>query len=312
MAKLFDLHCDTLFEALRQNKRLGSNDLCISFDKLGKYDGFTQVLAMWSDPRTDEDMAFRRFKAARALLDRELADNPDVLLCRSDAELSAAESAGKNSVFLAVEGGRLISDDLGKLDELYADSVRFLTLVWDKTCKIGGAHDTDEGLTDFGREVVKRCFELGIVPDLSHASDKMIYEVIEMSGKAGKPCIATHSNSRAVCDHKRDLTDDQFRAIVSLGGIVGISLAPMHLTESWREKCTVDDIVDHIEHYISIGGEKAVCLGCDFDGVGSLPEGISDVTDLPKVADRMRERGLGQYIGRLFHSNAREFVSRNF
>ena len=159
--------------------------------------------------------------------------------------------------------------------------------------------------------VVKRCFELGIIPDISHASDRMIDEVIEMSEKAGKVCIATHSNSRAVCDHRRNLTDDRFKAIVSLGGIVGISLAPMHLTESWRESCTIDDVVDHIEHYISIGGENAVCLGCDFDGVASLPEGISDVSDLYRIADRMKERGLGDLVDRLFFSNAREFISRN-
>ena len=88
------------------------------------------------------------------------------------------------------------------------------------------------------------------------------------------------------------------------------------LGPSGSGKSTLLNIIGGIDQadsgYISIGGENAVCLGCDFDGVGSLPEGISDVTDLPKIADRMRERGLGQYIGRLFHSNAREFVSRNF
>ena len=88
--KLFDLHCDTLYEALRQNKRLGSNDLNISFERLGSYDSFTQVLAMWSDSRIDDDMAFRRFKAARELLCNELLDSPDVVLCTSDAELRAA------------------------------------------------------------------------------------------------------------------------------------------------------------------------------------------------------------------------------
>lgn len=308
--KLFDLHCDTLYEALRQNKRLGSNDLNISFERLRSYDSFTQVLAMWSDSRVDDDMAFRRFKAARELLEKELLDSPDVVLCTSDAELRAAETAKKNSVFLAVEGGKLLSDNLGRLDELYNDGVRFLTLVWDKICKLGGAHDTVEGLTDFGRKAVNRCFELGIIPDLSHASDKMISEVIEMAGSAGRICIATHSNSRAVCRHTRNLTDENFKAIVSLGGIVGISLAPMHLTENYRARCTVDDIIDHIEHYIALGGGNSVCLGCDLDGVAMLPEGISSVSDLSIIADRMNKRGLGDMIDRLFYSNARDFVSR--
>lgn len=308
--RLFDLHCDTLYEALRQSRSLMTNDLGISFDRLCEYERFTQVLAMWSDSRIDEDTAFQRFFAARDKLENELRSDGRVVLCRSDAELSAAESAGKNAVLLAVEGGKLLGEDIHRLDELYLAGVRFLTLVWDKTCAIGGAHDTDVGLYDFGKNVVRRCFELGVIPDVSHASEKMCGEVIGLARDAGKVCIATHSNSRAVCDHPRNLTDRHFCDIASLGGIVGISLAPMHLTSGYLEKCGISDVVAHIEHYLSLGGEDAVCLGCDLDGVSRLPDGIQSVSDLEKIADALAQINYTDtLIDKIFYANARNFIS---
>lgn len=310
--KLFDLHCDTLYEALRQNKSLSRNDLNISFEKLGEYESFVQIFAVWSDSRIDEDMAFRRFEEAAKKLKTELSCAAEIAFCTNEIDLSAAERSNKNAVFLAVEGGKLLSDDIKRLDTLYTSGVRFLTLVWDKVCKIGGAFDTDEGLTEFGRSVVKRCFELGIIPDLSHASDKMISEVIEMADEAQKVCIATHSNSRAVCDHRRNLTDENFKMIAKLGGIVGISLAPMHLCEDHRENCDISSIIKHIEHYLSLGGENTVCLGCDLDGVSTLPRGISDVSDIYKLADELSSQGFGDdLINKLFYKNARDFISRS-
>lgn len=310
--KLFDLHCDTLYEILRQNKRLSTNDLHISLERLSEYERHTQVFAMWSDPRNDEDTSFRRFEEAAALLKNELSKSPDTVFCRSGKDLANAESLCKNSAFLAVEGGRLLSDKLERLNVLYDEGVRFLTLVWDGNCKIGGAFDTSGGLTDFGRKTVEKCFELGIVPDISHASDKMISEVIEMAEKAGKKCIATHSNSRFVCNHPRNLTDENFKRISNLGGIVGISLAPMHICENYRDKCDIDDVVRHIEHYISIGGENTVALGCDFDGVSYLPNGISNVSDVCKIADKLKNAGFSDtLINKIFYENAREFIFRN-
>ena len=87
----------------------------------------------------------------------------------------------------------------------------------------------------------------------------------------------------------------------------------MHLTESWREKCTVDDIVDHIEHYISIGGENAVCLGCDFDGTESLPVEIDSIATLYRLADAMSARNFSdELIGAIFYQNAYNFLKRMF
>ena len=310
--RLFDLHCDTLYECNKQNKSLVSNDLNLSLKRLSEYKRFCQVLAMWSDPKDSEDENYRNFFMARELLARQLSEAEklgiSVRLCQDSHTLAEAEDQGSMAVMLAVEGGRLLSDDISRLDSLYEAGVRFLTLVWNKTCKIGGAHDSDEGLTDFGREVVLRCFELGIIPDVSHASAKMTNEVLEMCEKSGKVCVATHSNSYAVRNPRRNLDDASFRRISRLGGIVGVSLAPMHLTNS--DKCTIDDIAAHIERYLSLGGEDTVCLGCDLDGVGNLPEGIENVSDLYKIAEKLAQNNYNEIlIDKIFYANARNFIS---
>lgn len=305
---LFDLHCDTLYETHRQNKSLYENDLCLSFSRLAEYRRFCQILAMWSDHRIDEETAYIRFFEAREKLECELSRHSDIKLCTSERDLAECEKNGHGAVFLAVEGGKLIADDLTRLDKLYECGVRFLTLVWNDPCRLGGTNLTDEGLTDFGVDAVKRCFMLGIVPDVSHASDRMTDEVIALSEEAHRVCIATHSNSRTVCEHRRNLTDERFCRIARLGGIVGISLAPMHLTGG--EICTVDDTVRHIEHYMSLGGEDTVCLGCDLDGVDILPEGIKTVSDMDKIAEALgRINYTDDLIEKIFYANARNFIS---
>ncbi len=309
---LFDLHCDTLYESHKRNVSLIKNELHLDFSRLNEYTPSCQILAMWSDKRIDGDTAYKRFFEAYEKLKTDLADananDIPIRLVTTDNELTLAENNNESAVFLAVEGGKLIEKDLSRLDTLYSHGVRFLTLVWNDPCKIGGSNGSDDGLTDFGISAVNHCFSLGIIPDLSHASDKMCDEVIALAEEQRKVCIATHSNSRAVCEHSRNLTDERFRRITKLGGIVGISLAPMHLTHD--EVCEISDIVRHIEHYMSLGGENAVCLGCDLDGVESLPNGIGGVSDLYKIADALgRINYTDELIKKIFYANARNFIS---
>ena len=304
---LFDLHCDTLHECLVQNKSLYSNDLHLSTSRLSEYRKFCQVMAVWSDVKSGEDEAYNSFFDAARILFKEAENNPGVRFCRTSSDLAECEKKGIGGLFLAVEGGKLLSDDLSRLDTLYNAGVRFLTLVWNDPCKIGGTNKESHGLTDFGRSVVNRCLELGIIPDVSHGSDALVTDTVEICREAGTPCIATHSNSRAVMNHPRNLTDENFMKIAKLGGLVGISLAPMHLTDG---ECEVSDIIRHIEHYLSLGGEDTVCLGCDLDGVDILPKGIKNVSDIEKIADELgRFNYTDVLIDKIFYANARNFIS---
>lgn len=290
--KLFDLHCDTLTEMFESSQELADNKLHVSMKKAACYDPYMQIFAIWSNQNlSDDDNYINFFKIYRNTATQYKINDSFV-------------------PFLAVEGGKLLNNDLKRLDELYRTGVRFLTLVWKDVCCIGGAYNTGEGLTPFGTDVVKKCFDLNIVPDLSHASDKSFYETAELSSQYGKPVVATHSNSRTICNHKRNLSDDMFRCIVRSGGITGISLCRPHLTQN--ETCTIDTVISHIEHYLSLGGENTVCLGCDFDGIDSLPDGISDIGDLRRLADRLIQLNYSNSLTEdIFYNNAFRFMTDN-
>lgn len=290
--KLFDLHCDTLSEMLRCSQRLTDNNLQVSLLKASRYEMYAQIFAVWSDPQLTDDDNYRRFFE---------------IVRYAASELKPSDNFAP---YLAAEGGKLLGGQLSRLDELYHTGMRFLTLVWSDECCVGGAHNTQTGLTGFGFDVVRKCFALNIIPDLSHSSDKTFYEVCEIASEAEKPVVATHSNSRAVCSHTRNLSDDMFRHIVKSGGITGISLCRPHL--STRENCDIDSVVAHIEHYLALGGEKTVCLGCDLDGIGSPPDGIAGVDDLYKIACRLGRRNIkNETIEDIFFNNAYSFMKNN-
>lgn len=307
---LFDLHCDTATAAFDSGKSLISNDLQLSLDRLSGYETFCQVLAVWSSDRLDPEAAWQKFFKVRDSIVSELSGTERVRLVTSGAELSACENDGVGAVILAVEGGKLIENDLSRLDTLYRCGVRFLTLTWNDPCPICGSCLTEDGLSDFGYEVIEKCSRLGIVPDISHASDRSALDVIEYCEEHGVTPAATHSNSRTALFHERNLPDGIFSRMVKLGAAVGISLAPQHLGKNGA--ADVKTVFGHIEHYLSLGGENTVCLGCDLDGIDKTPDGISSVSDLYAIADEMAHHGCGdELIEKIFYKNARDFILRN-
>lgn len=307
---LFDLHCDTALTLYKQQLSLGSNECHIDLDRAAKYPHYAQVMAIWSAKRLDDRAAYRQYHhAADYFLRQADAERGRAMICRTAEDLHAAWDSNRTALFWAVEDARILEGEIDRLPVLFARGVRFLTLAWGSSSCICGAHNTGDGLTDFGREVVRCCFELGIAPDISHGSDAAMDETIAMAQAAGKPVIATHSNSRSVCAHNRNLTDAQFCAIRDLGGIVGISLCPEHLRADGP--ASVEDIVRHIEHYLSLGGENTVALGADLDGT-SLPEGFSGIEDISSIADALAAHGHSEAcIDAIFSGNALRFVEKN-
>ncbi len=300
---LFDLHADTPSELYRLKKALEENDLHISLQKATVYENYVQVMAIWSDARLGDEEAWEQFWKIRKNLLFELKKS-DVSLFPNEPLL---QGNGHRSALLAVEDARILAGNIDRLNTLYDAGVRFLTLSWSGETCVGGSFDTEAPLTPFGREVVERCFALGVVPDVSHASRAVTAETLEMAKAAKKPIVATHSNAFAVCAHPRNLTDSEFVAIAELGGIVGISLCPPHLTDG---SCTVDTVVSHIQHYLSLGYENAIALGCDFDGIDHTPCGLSDISRLPALADALLRVGVPEAtVRKLFFENALGFAT---
>ncbi len=300
---LFDLHCDTATALFGNHASLYENDCHISLKKASDFLGYRQIMAIWSDKTLDDDEAFDRFQDVADYIRNQLKIN-FVPLLKDGASLPS------RGIFLAVEDARLLCGDIGRLDTLYENGVRFLTLVWGSESCIGGAHNTAVGLTAFGKQTVRACFFLGIIPDISHASEKTAIETFELAEQYGRPVIASHSDSYSVCPHTRNLTDDQFTAIKNLGGIVGICLCPAHLSKI-PNTANIDSILKHIEHFYSLGGEDCLSLGCDLDGT-SLPIGFSSVRDVYSIAEHMAKHGYSdRQIKKLFYKNAENFVTKN-
>ncbi|MBQ8383355.1 MAG: membrane dipeptidase [Clostridia bacterium] len=286
--KYFDLHCDTLPIVTEKRKSLVDSKMMVDLAD-HPFEQYTQVLAIFSDPALSADDAYDRFFACRRHLD--ILTLPETFSC-----------------ILSVENGSLIGDRPERIDRLADAGVRLMNPVWAGDNLIGGAWDTHHGLTSFGRTVIDRAYESGVIPDLSHASDEMAKEILQVASRKEMPVIASHSCARAVHSHGRNLPDDYFRQIMASGGIVGLSLYPHHLTDG---ECTMETIRRHLEHYLSLGGEDHIAIGADWDGIECTPDGVSSIRDIPALSDYLRQNGWSErLLEKLFCQNAANFFRR--
>ena len=319
--KLFDLHCDTLYECCETGKHLRENDLHVSYAAARRYDHYAQFFALFCGARApSEELA----KGRDCLLDtppderltrmlqtaqREFAANADWLMfCKSAEDLQGAAEAGRAAAFLSIEGAELLPGRPDALDFAYDAGIRMITLTWNYRSRFGCSCviDQDEGLTEPGKQLVRDCAEKGIIVDVSHLSERGFWDVCEMTDG---PFVASHSDSRALCRHPRNLTDRQFAEIARRGGLVGVNLYTSFLVQ--QGDSTIDDAIRHIEHFLSLYGEKTIALGCDFDGCDTLPAGIDGLDDMYCLADRMLALGYTEStVNGLFYEHAAAFVRR--
>ena len=311
---LIDTHCDTAFELYHKNQSLLSNNCHISLEKAKEYEKFTQLFAVWADKRKNDDECYTDFLAISDNLQSEIETNSDKIAFVSNFhEMEKAWSENKRAAFLAVEDARILGGKIDRLEELARRNVKYLTLLWGGNTCIGASHDAEGGLTDFGREVIKKCFEYGIIPDVSHSNERVTDEVAEMAAEIGKPFIASHSNCYDLYPHTRNLRAKHLNALINLGGAVGISLCPMHLRDMSDSKlCTAEDVFAHIDTYMSLGAENILGLGCDLDGT-DLPDGFDGINDLYKIANVCLSHGYSEEtVNKIFYKNYYEFIKRNF
>ena len=287
--KFFDLHCDTAYEMYVQNEGLEKNKLAVSLERAECLDEYRQVMALWCDNEHSDEECFE-----------------DLLKMHKYFLRHTPVPAPFGPLAFSLEDARLLCGDIGRLDLLRDMGVRFLIPVWKGKSIIGGAFDTDSGLTDFGKQVIERCFELGIIPDISHCSVESADEILSMAEKQGRTVIASHSCAYGVYSHPRNLRDEQFLRIKALGGVVGLSLCAYHLT-SEKEKCTIEDVLCHFEHYLNLGGEDMTCIGADMDGA-PMPDDISGIESIPMLYVRLCEKFGKDIADKIIYDNAYVFT----
>lgn len=309
--KLFDLHCDTAFLINRKDVALKENNCHVSIEKSKIFDSYVQTFAFFSSPKQDNDIAYDTYLQAYDKLLAEVDKNSDdVAIAKNSAELNKILSENKMVILPAVEDARILNNDIDRLDTLREKGTWYLTLLWGGDTVIGGSHNTKNGLTEFGKSVVRGCFDKQIVPDISHASEASADDIVEIAYGYKKPVIASHSNSYSVYPHSRNLRDKHLNAIKELGGIVGISLCNSHLAEKDDEDTDISDVIRHIEYYMANGAEDILCMGADWDGT-DLPNGFSDIRDTSKIYNELvRLNYKSDQIEKIFFKNALNFYSK--
>lgn len=308
-----DLHSDTATALYRNKQGLRENDLHISLEKIKSYPHYAQVFAIFTSKKYSDEDGYGFFLSVRDAFLKELSVNEDrISFVKDYRDLMEAWETKKAGAFLAIEDARILNGDLTRVKAVADLGVRFMTLTWAGETCIGGSWDTCHGLTDFGKEVVQECFRVGIVPDVSHASEETIDDVIELARESGKSFIATHSNARGIYPHHRNLTDRHFLEIKNCQGLVGMNMYDGHLADTKATPATLETIFSHIDHFMSLGGENTVAFGCDFDGA-SFPKEIKDASEVAKIAEILLSHNYPEsLVEKIFWKNAQDFLRRSF
>ncbi len=345
-----DTHADTPSRLLREGWVIGErhdpderSSGCIDLPRMkeGGLDAEFFAVFVGQGDRTPEGYVRAKERADRTLdaIHQMETDYPDLVgIAVSPDDAYRLEEQGKRAAFIGLENGYPIGKDLSLIKYFHDRGVRYITL-----CH-GGDNDIcdssferqnpeDNGLTEFGEDVVAECNRLGIMVDVSHASDKSFFDVLRVTQT---PIIASHSSVRAICDHSRNLTDEMLKALAANGGVIQIcfvssfvktpepnperdeamaqleekygsrrNISDVETRKKWREefmairekypeeRAAIKDIVDHIDYVVNLVGVDFVGIGTDFDGGGGV-DGCDDVSDMPRVTEELVRRGYSE------------------
>lgn len=303
---VFDLHCDTalalLGKSMREAGSLRNNPYHVDLDRAGQLAGYAQCFACFTTPAMEEWYRLpvsEIFEREMVSVLREVEKNKDIIhLAYTDKDVIQNQRDGKMSAILSIEGPCGFDCDVALLQDLYQLGFRMSTLSWNEKNVLTGSHVTGGGLTQQGREYVKEAQRLGIIVDVSHISDEAFWDIMEITQK---PIVASHSNSRKVCDVSRNLTDDMFRAICQTGGVAGFNQYPEFIGDA-----TLDTACKHILHFLELDPDgEHIALGGDLDGCECLPDEFEGVQSYPLFAQCLMQRGVDEkLIQKIFWDNA--------
>lgn len=330
-----------------------------------------QFFSVWTDakPRTAGGF-FNDAIQEIFMLDTLIAKNSNrMVLARTYKDVKKGLNQNKLVSLIGVEGGHMIEDDMDKLQELYNRGMRYLTLTWnnstnwassamDETRSSFSWADRDiqskevkqHGLSEFGKQVVKKMNELGIIVDLSHVGEKTFYDVMALTSK---PVMLSHSSVYSLCPVFRNVKDDQIRAVAKNNGVICINFYSGFISRKWDEtqkylrenrkriveekwpgldsvsrvplwrsfydstldavRPTLAELVDHIDYIVKLVGDDFAGIGSDYDGVSSLPIGMEDVTTYPKITEELLRRGYSKKsIKKILGENVMRVMKSNF
>ena len=306
---VFDAHCDTISRCWREYEGLDRNSGMISLEKTAGFRRYCQFFALWtSDGYTGypkgKDGVERAYYALLRCFKEQMARNSDkIVQCRTADEAEQANRQGRAAAFLTVEGGELLGCDPGRLAGAAENGVKAINLTWNCANALSGSHcdETERGLSAVGRDFVRNMEELRILVDVSHLSEAGFWDVAEL---ARRPFIASHSNTKSVWNHTRNLTDGQINAIIENQGVIGLNFYEGFVGGS-RD---LDMVRRHLDHILGLGGEKTAALGGDWDGCDTISD-LPAVDSLPRLYEYLLRHGYGETVVQdLFYNNLMRVV----
>ena len=285
---ILDSHCDTpmfFTEDSKENIAMfgtRSDKVLVNLPKMteGKLDASIMVAYIPQGERTPEGFKAATEKADTLLTEMEVmvqANNSRVGFAETASDIRRLKTMGKKAILKGIENGYAIGKDLSLLEYFKKRGIVYMTLCHNgdnDICDSARGNAEHGGLSSFGREVVQEMNRLGILVDMSHASEKSFYDALELSKV---PIVCSHSSARALCDHPRNLTDEQMQALAKADGVAQITVYPGFLRTDG--KATVIDAVEHLCHAAKVMGVEHVGLGTDFDGDGGVP-GLADASEI--------------------------------
>jgi membrane dipeptidase len=288
--KVFDAHCDALsrlWEEPDLDFYRGSERLQVSFPELEKGNVMLQVLACYVPAKIP---FARRYHAVLEMIDlfyeKVASDKLRPILSRADLEECVLKD--KKGAILFVEGAHALEESLVQLRTWHRLGVRGMTLTWNhRNAVADGCHEPNPGgLSLFGRKVVEEMNRLGMIIDVSHLAEPGFWDTLELSTA---PVIASHSNVKQLCDHPRNLTDEQMKALFAKGGVMGLTFVDFFVT-SEKRKVWIDDLLRHLDYVCALGGVEHVGFGSDFDGITETFGDLTCAGDFSILVDELLKR----------------------
>ncbi|HPT83343.1 MAG TPA: dipeptidase [Limnochordia bacterium] len=291
---VFDAHVDTLYRLLERGETLAEAKGHVQLEHLQGGKG-AQFFAAFVDPKYYHGLAMHRTMEMIDLFWQMVEEHSNILaFAGSAAEIKQAVAQGRLACLLAIEGGEALEATLAALRLYYRLGVRLVTLTWNyRNALAAGQWEGPEGggLSKFGRQVVAEMNRLGMLVDVSHLNEPSFWDVVQVSKD---PVLASHSNARALCDHPRNLTDEQIRAVADRGGVVGVNFCPAFLRPDRR--ASAEQVVEQIAYLINVGGQGCPALGSDFDGIDDVPGGLEHYGKLRSLEGLLRQKGFSTAV----------------
>lgn len=286
---IIDNHCDVLYQLYTYPDKdfqhtqadANINPLAVNLQYLKQADVRLQCFAIYIDDAIPQ-RSFQHIQAYIQLFHERILKHPSMMAIRNSTEMSLSFEKGKIGAMLTLEGVDALQGQVDDVELLFQLGVRCIGITWNYAnwAADGVLEPRQAAFTKKGRQLINRCEQLGIILDCSHLCEPAFWELCEQTHR---PFIASHSNAYAQCRHPRNLRDEQIVAIKNKGGMIGLTFVPQFLVEDGE--ASREDLLKHIDHFASLGLDKQITLGSDFDGTDAVVEGLEHMGQLVGLKD---------------------------